>query len=294
MSSEILLPEGDIWSVHGNIDYALLLMLQLFTHDFRVNDRVVYPALGIDMATRRKNQNLPNVESKRTHEYRYINKGLAMELLVGMVLTHLDTPAMVRNWCASPGGLPRSHAPPGKVDVEASYAPDDGSPPFRLIAEVSAKRRVSPGFLKKQLAQAHSHAMELVEDDVGGKVYILVINGCNVIDAPKHGDVFHEFVRANGLQREDHRVCVVPINALAFVVALRTLIEETSIEQIGFSPTTFAWILRKQFRTLFSSLQMLRENPDKLGKIWVEGVLEEQKRLSRGPPRRRDDDSFRH
>ena len=70
---------------------------------------MVYPALGIDMATRRKNQNLPNVESKRTHQYRYINKGLAMELLVGMVLTHLDTPEMVRNWCASPGGLPRSH-----------------------------------------------------------------------------------------------------------------------------------------------------------------------------------------
>ena len=152
------------------------------------------------------------------------------------------------------------------MDVEASYAPDDGSPPFRLIAEVSAKRRVSPGFLKKQLAQAHRHAMEMVNDDVGGEVYILVINGCNVIDAPKHGDVFHEFVRANELQREDHRVCVVPINALAFVVALRTLIEETSIEQIDFSPTTFAWILRKQFRTLFSSLQMLRENPDKLGK----------------------------
>ena len=42
MSGEILLPEGDIWHVSGNIDYALLLMLQLFTHDFRVNDRVVY------------------------------------------------------------------------------------------------------------------------------------------------------------------------------------------------------------------------------------------------------------
>ena len=177
MSGEILLPEGDIWPVSGNIDYALLLMLQLFTHDFRVNDRVVYPALGIDMATRRKNQNLPNVESKSIRQYRYTNKGLAMELLVGMVLTHLDTPQMVRNWCKSPGGLPRSHALPGKVDVEASYAPDDGSPPFRLIAEVSAKRRVSPGFLKKQLAQAHRHAMEMVKDDVGGKVYVLVING---------------------------------------------------------------------------------------------------------------------
>ena len=293
MSGEILLPEGHIWPVHDNLHYALLLMLQLFTHDFRVNDRVVYPALGIDMATRRKNQNLPNVESKRTHEYRYINKGLAMELLVGMVLTHLDTPQMVRNWCKSPNGLPRTHSPPGKVDVEASYGADARNPPFRLIAEVSAKRDVSPAFLEKQLEQAHRHAMEMVKDDVGGKVYALVINGCNVVERPSHYKVFKESVLAAGLESGVHPVCMVPINAPEFVALLRRLVHETSIEQLQISPTSFARILRMLFLLLVHTPQEVRENPDKLVNVWVREVGRDQRRLSRGP-RRRDDESFGH
>ena len=87
----VTLRKGFTWSIEEMPAEAVsILLLHLLNHDFTVNDQELFPILGIDMGTRRKTANMPNVENGKVKQYRIINKALAMELLSSLLLTHLN------------------------------------------------------------------------------------------------------------------------------------------------------------------------------------------------------------
>ena len=103
--------------------------MHLLNHDFTVNDQEVFPILGIDMETRRKTDNMPNVENGTVKQYRMINKALAMELLSSLLLTHLNSAERVTSWClTNPNGLPH-------------YFPRPGNPTLRCPTRQQGKHR---------------------------------------------------------------------------------------------------------------------------------------------------------
>ena len=274
MPVQITLRDRTSWHQPLNPIGVALMMMHLLNHDFRVNEKTIFPNLGIDMKTRLRLGNIPNIESRRTHEYRIVNKALAMELLSGLMLTHLNSASQVINWCQTHQGLPHSFAPSGYADVEAHYGNASDSSAFRVIAEVSAKRHVSPQFFSKQLDQAWRHATEMANDAIGGKVYALVINGGNVIENPPLSDAFREFVKPLAMGRE-YPVSVIPVCAADLSVAVRRIVEELPNDAIGFTPSLLASIFRAILEALFLPKTKLRADPDRLCNIWVDAVKTE-------------------
>ena len=70
------------------------------------------------------------------------------------------------------------------------------------MAEVSAKRDVSVGFLRKQMEQAAKHGRRL-RQDVGGTVYALVINGGRIAHDTRIQAEWLRFVEKEGLAADD-------------------------------------------------------------------------------------------
>ena len=96
-----------------------------------------------------------------------------MELLVGAILTCLDSPKEVRSWCyVSVPGDPKSFAPGPNEDILATYQD------FCIVAEVSAVRKPDVPFFRKQLRQAILHADAAIDRGIKGTVYALVVTGC--------------------------------------------------------------------------------------------------------------------
>ena len=273
MPVPITLSDGSTWERPVGPSGVALLLMNLFNHDFRTNEKRIFPGLGIDMAARRGAGTVPNVESRRTHEYRIINKALAMELLTGLMLTHLNSATQVRSWCQTRNGVPLSFAPAGHADLDAAYGEPSNGETFRVIAEVSAKRHVSPEFFGKQLEQTWRHANELNEGQSGGRVYALVVNGGSVIQDLSHAGVFHKFVKEKSITRRG-MILVIPVYAPDLAVAVRRIEEELPTGAIRFGASIMESIPKELFNSLFLSREELLENPDKHCDILVDHAME--------------------
>ena len=153
-----------------------LLMMYLMNDEFTVDDRLVFPTLGIDMASRVDADNVGSTSPREIAQHRKINKGLAMELLTGLLLARLDSASAVHCNCDTRHGLPHAVAGGGMTDVEAIYEASGATPRFRVIAAVSAKSDVTRTFYLKQLQQALRHGRQIAER-TGVPVYALVLNG---------------------------------------------------------------------------------------------------------------------
>ena len=190
---------------------AYLLML-LLNHDYRANDQSIFPLLGLDMATRRKGDNVPKVKARRTREYRIINKALSMEMLSALLLARLNSAQEVRSWCVLKHGLPHYFAPSKSPDVSARYHDADGNLAFRVVGEVSAKRQVTRKFFRKQLRQAWRRASELAEDSENGVVYALAINGGKIGSNVELWEEYRRFARKKKIE-PDGPVRLLPLYA---------------------------------------------------------------------------------
>ena len=104
--SRILLEDRYVWDTSLSPQDIARLLQQLLLHDFGANDREIFPALGIDIETRRRMDNLPPLNDPTTHQYRIINKGLTMELLMAGWLSLIDSPELVVCHCDTRHGLP--------------------------------------------------------------------------------------------------------------------------------------------------------------------------------------------
>ena len=251
--------------------YVAFLMLILFSHDYRAIQKRIFTGLGIDMQTRHQTGNVPNVASERTHEYRKINKALSMELLTGILLTHLNSATQVRSWCLTRDGTPHYFAPSGFADLEAIYDGTGKSKGFRVVVEVSAKREVDAKNFTKQLNQALAHANNLMEDSVDVKVYALVINGGSVMLDPELDKAFREFVDNHPVRRNDP-VSVIPVHAGELAVAVRRIDDKLPAGSLRFSSSVLVSIFKSLLKALSLSRSELRREPNRLCDIWLETV----------------------
>ena len=193
--------DGSSWEIKLSSRKTVCLMLRVLSHDFRAICNRVVPSLGLDVATRRRMDNLPNVTKRHVHQYRIINKAMAMELLSASLLACLNKPREVRSWCVHKGnGAPNYFSPPLHADVTARYFNDENNKPYRVIAEVSAKKAVTKAFMRKQISQAWNHARVEALNRDDGPVYALVINGGKIGSDPKIWEVFHDFVKENPIE----------------------------------------------------------------------------------------------
>ena len=267
----VTLRKGFTWSIEEMPAEAVsLLILHLLNHDFTVNDQELFPILGIDMGTRRKTANMPNVENGTVKQYRMINKALAMELLSSLLLTHLNSAERVTSWClTNPNGLPQYFAPAGASDIEVSYPAAGETPAFQMIAEVSAKREVDGTFYATQLYQAWRHADILAKKTDDVTVYALVINGGKIGSEEKLQEVYRRIMERDEVKQSE-RVRVVPIFAFDVAVALRDLDANLPADRFRYGSDSLAEIFDK----LQLGVLERKENDDEhwMRKVWLDTV----------------------
>ena len=267
----VTLRKSFTWSIEEMPAEAVsILLLHLLNHDFTVNDQELFPILGIDMGTRRKTANMPNVENGTVKLYRIINKALAMELLSSLLLTHLNSTERVTSWClTNSNGLPQYFAPSGASDIEVSYPAAGETPAFQMIAEVSAKRQVDNRFYATQLYQAWKHADNLAQKTDDVTVYALVINGGKIGSEEKLQRVYRRFMERDDVKQSE-RVRVVPIFAFDVALALRDLDANLPEHRFRYGSDSLAEIFDK----LQLGMLERKENDDEdwMRKVWLDTV----------------------
>ena len=187
-----------------------LYLLHLLKHDFSTNERFVFRKLGIDRDTRRDTGRDYDVG---THDYRWMNKALAMELLTALLVSRIDSPARVDSQCVldEHRGLPLTFAPSSSADVIARYATGSGEQTFGIVVEASAKRDLKVAQFETQLRQAIDRGREL-QAETGVPVYALVINGAPVGSDADYAGSFRKMVHRYGIE-DDPSLCLVAMDA---------------------------------------------------------------------------------
>ena len=277
-SLSVTFKDGEVWApAHLNQASVAFLLMQLFRHNFLINDRLVFPSLDIEKATWARVDSTPATKKKRkVHMYRIRAKGLAMEVLCGLLLAGLDSPEWVRNHAKARDGLPSYFAGVKRSDIEASYRGDRKRGPFRIVAEVSAKREVTKKFYRKQLNQAWRHANKLSEklreQGIDEDVYALLINGGSVLERPVIGTWFQDFSDEVGNTQEGP-VRVIPLYAPDLAVATRRIVQDISDGALDFSPSLLGTILDELMKLLLepNTMSILKEK-DVMCELWVKSA----------------------
>lgn len=212
------------WTRSLSIREICLYLCYLTEHDFTVIASVVAKVIGIDLTTRIENENRPNVDKTKRpiHEFRYNNKGLAMELLIALLLARLDSAEQVNCNCSVKNGLPNNFSPGGYADTIAFYPSDGDGRAYRIIAEVSIKRRETVSHYRDQLRQAFKHALEITRMHTGMRVYGLVINSGRIASSKLLHNVYRQFLTINGLD-ENNNIRILPMNTRDLVKVMMTL-----------------------------------------------------------------------
>ena len=236
------------WRLPYSLRTTARVLTQLLTHNHRAIARTVLPALGIDIATRKVKKTLihhppPDESALSAHECLSINKGLAMELLVSFTLTGMDDPSEVRSWCVvGDRGDPKHFAPPGFEDILASYGTD-----FRIVAEVSAKRRVKAEDFQDQIDKGIRHAVKRNEADGEMPTYVLVITGASVEKERSYREVYNASWRH---ARDQGGLKLIPISGPDWAELVSQLCEPTRNVGLDFDRATFTAALDRIYDRL--------------------------------------------
>ena len=251
----VTLRDGTTWDKMLSADKVILLLMLLLQQDFRVNQKRIFPVLGIDMKTRRLEDNVPNVGSRQTHGYRIVNKAQAMELLSSLLLCHLDQASEIRCMCQlGPEGLPLDKATSGSSDVYARYENPDGTLAFRAVVEASSQKTIDKEFYMRQLNQAWKYAEELAKDEENGLVYGLVINGGRIGAETKLRGWYREFAQEKEM-KPDGNVRVLPLYAGDLGNVAQRILEELPEGRLKFSVGTFGGILDALISMLLPTME---------------------------------------
>ena len=234
--------EGGRWPYPYSCRTSAKQVSQLLTHNFRAITRRVLRPLGIDVRTRRRTNNRIYSADGRTEtsakDYKSINKGLAMELLSSCLLTCLDSPSDVYSACVlNENGYPKTFAQGGDrgSDIVATYGEH-----FRIVSEVSAKRRRYPGFFEGQMTRAIEHAKNEWEADPTRPVYVLLVNVCSIEQGKDYWDAYKAL---EPTAREAGDIKVIPIWGRDFAELVSSLSEPTHRTGLHFGPLDFAAVL---------------------------------------------------
>ena len=240
------------WTRPYGIHELCIHLAYLMTHDFRVITDIITPHLGIDMATRIKQDNRANIVNTDhpRREFRHINKALSMELLIALLLTWLDEADRVGGGCCVRNGLPNNYSPSGLADIIAKYPATEESPAFPIVTEVSIRRKIDTDFYYKQLDQTYRHALIEAEKPGDGPVYGLVINGGQIASSVILNACYRRFLNDNGLNR-DSRIRVLPLYTLDFAKIMMKMAED---DTCGFN----SGILSNVFEGLLADLREVK------------------------------------
>ena len=221
----IMLRKGREWRSDMSSVEVSNWLNHLVAHDPIATARHVFTALGIDVAARIERNEL-SPKARLVNQYRYINKGLSMELLVALSLRHLDKPEHVQSMCcvSDVSGHPNNFAPSGRPDLVSYYCPPAEERNFYILSEVSARREMSKGEYSEQLEQALSHAEDIIDQDEKAIVYALVINGAySDMSTEKQRSLFPQYLafkKEHGLTINS-TIRVIPLNILDFIFLMR-------------------------------------------------------------------------
>ena len=281
--------DGSTWEKKLGSLETILLITRIVSHDFRGNCNYVAPHLGLDVATRRRMDNLPNVTKRHVFQYRIINKAMAMELLSASLLAYLNKPREVRSWCVHKGnGTPNYFSPPLHADVTARYFNEENNRPFRVIAEVSAKKAVTKAFMRKQISQAWNHGRVDALNRDGGLVYALVINGGKIGSDPQIWKVYHDFVKEEKI-KPNGIVRLLPLYALDLVAVVRRIKDNEPAGGLQFGSGLLARIFDELIKAISGEFMHGDPDPDWMCKMFVDMVLADANEI-----RSHDDDPDRH
>ena len=254
----VTLRTGYLWQPDYSVQEIILLLSYLLQHNYKELIKIINRALNIDTLSRVMDDNRVNWDTKnksrRIREMRNIDKALAMELLMSLLLTYLDDSEKVICNCVEQKNLPNNSAASGLGDIIAFYPSSDDVPAFQGLFEVSIVRRPTVKDFLRQLNQAYSHAKERVEESGGMPVYGLTINRCNIGANKSLQSVYKQFLADKQIER-DSIIQVLPLYAIDFAGIMTTMLLD---ETYGFS----SGVLVRAFDTLIDQLRQ-EEPPSK-------------------------------
>lgn len=270
----ITLGDGTAWDVDLPPAVIGLHVLHLLNHDFSAAERGVFPQLGIDRRSRRRTG---RVMGGTLHDYRWRNKALAMELLVALLFSRIDSPVRVRSACLTDPatGLPDTFAPGGRADVSVSYRVRSPERTVRIVVEASAMRFMPIDNFEAQLSQAVKHARDLEEPPVDA-TYALVVNTAPILKYRNFQEMYRTMLQQEGVA-DDPSLRLVAIQAADLALALCDLAAGLPAERFPF-----------RTEQLFDVLDVLQEglrqpasdrDPEWMRQVWsdiiVDGVAPE-------------------
>lgn len=285
--------DGVQWDVDLPPPVIALHVLHLLNHDFSAAEREVFRHLGIDRRSRRRTG---RAVPAKLHVYRWRNKALAMELLVALLFSRIDSPVGVRSACItdSETGLPETFAPNGFADVSASYTERSPERTVRIVVEASAMRFMPIEGFEGQLSQAVKHARELEEDEPVDSTYALVINGAPILKYESFRAMYRAILLREGVA-DDPSLRLIAINAADLALALCDLAAGLPAERFPFRTVQLCDVLDVLYEG--SRKQLSKPDPEWMRKVWsdiiVDGVAPElalpQERDSAGAAADADD-----
>lgn len=270
----ITLGDGTAWDVDLPPTVIALHVLHLVNHDFSATEQWVFRQLGIDrMSRRHTDRTMPG----RLHDYRWRNKALAMELLVALLLSRIDSPLCVTSACLTDAatGLPDTFAPSGRADVSVSYRVRSPERTVRIVVEASAMRFMPVEDFRDQLSQAVRHARELQEPPVQS-TYALVVNTAPILKYEKFRAMYRALLQREGVA-DDPSLRLVAINAADLALALCDLAARLPADRLPFRTEQLFDVLDALYEGL--RRRQSRPNPEWMRRVWsdiiVDGVAPE-------------------
>lgn len=237
----VAFPSGGSWRPNLSAAAVSVLLQRMATQDVAAIGRVVFKALGLpdrpELAERLAHESQADGDKGlKLKHYRWINRALSMELLVSLLLTHLNRAKRVRSFCVADEGRAYYFAGPGRPDLLADYPAESGdASAFRVLGEVSAKREITPKWHLDQLERALRHAQsELAKDAPSPPIIAWVVNNGDVGSDPDLRRQYQKFVRKHGLDKEGSSIKVVPMHTADAAFALASLCSEPPAEGLRF------------------------------------------------------------
>ena len=267
-------------------------MLYLTSHEPRTIDRYVLPYLKIERPTdtNKDGENGEDDDGKdgggagepeisdedaaeaikgptQAAKRRGAFKGLAMELLASSILRHMDRCPRVVAWAKTRNGRPSSTAPGKTSDVTAVFPRTESCREFRILAEVSAKRRMTPNYYSIQVEEAIEHGRAEAEKYPGLPVYALVINGAKIGEDRGYYGLYHSLLGSKDVDLEGS-VRIVPINVDDFTVAMGQLFFDLGPESLYYSSD----ILMQTLETIYQAVRPATL-PEEIKEGWMSELL---------------------
>ena len=256
----VTLRKGYLWQPDFRMEEIYLLLSYLLHHNYKQINKIISRALNIDTLSRVMEDNRINLDpenkSRRTSDRRDIDKALAMELLIALLLTYLDESDEVISNCVEQNELPNNFASSGLSDILVDYPSSDDGRAFQGVFEVSIMRRPTENFFLEQLEQTYKHAEEEVKTNGGMPVYGVTINRCNICANKSLQSSYRQFLADKQIER-DSIIQVLPLYSIEFAGVMTTMLLD---ETYGFS----SGVLARIFNTLIEQLRQ-EEPPSKPG-----------------------------